>query len=127
MFIRIKEFRKAHHLYQSELAEIIGVTQSVVSRMETKLVVALEEGQENALVEKFGREDVDRFVVTDMPSIIQENRNHGGHQNNGVYVSDKESMNVILQQSSVIADALRKQSEQTDRLLSLLEKLSEKP
>ena len=48
-------------MYQGELGEIIGVGQSIVSRME-KQFSELNEVQYKKLCEKFGEEDVLRYV-----------------------------------------------------------------
>ena len=60
VYVRLKDFRAEHNLLQSDLAGILGCTQSFVSRMENKLL-ELEESQYRRLVEMFGEKEVSRF------------------------------------------------------------------
>ena len=61
IYIRLKAFRRAHGLKQSDLGEILGIGQSVISRME-KSCQPLDEEQYRILVERFCKEEVDKFA-----------------------------------------------------------------
>lgn len=61
MYIRLKALRAAHNLLQEDLGGIIGVSQSVLSRMEKKHT-ELDEVQMERLIKEFGREEVLKFV-----------------------------------------------------------------
>ena len=61
MYIRLKALRAAHDLLQAELGEKIGVSQSVLSRME-KNHSELDDEQMERLIKEFGREEVMKFV-----------------------------------------------------------------
>lgn len=129
MKINMKDFRQAHNLFQSEMAELLGVNQSNVSRAELRGYFSLTYPQLQTLYERFGREDVDSFSV-DEPQVsvtASGNSNEGsGTQNNGLFHFDEGLIDVIRRQSDAITELAHKQSEQTDRLLSLLDKISEK-
>ena len=61
IYIRLKALRADHGMHQKVLGEIIGVTQSVISRME-KAHTPLDEVQYGRLVEKFGEAEVSKYV-----------------------------------------------------------------
>lgn len=131
MKIVLKNFRQAHNLYQSEIAEILGINQSNVSRAELKGYLELTYPQEKALIEKFGKEDVESFLYEeDGENVIVEAKGNvnegGGSQNNGYIGADKTALNIIKQQSEALANLAAKQAEQTDKMISLLEKISER-
>ena len=77
---KLKEFRNAHGLFQAQMAEILGTTQSTLSRMETEKI-ELNITQYNKLYEKFGKDAVDAYKI-DAPEIfgVDESRNR---QKNG--------------------------------------------
>lgn len=112
MKIRLKDLRQSHGMFQSDMAALLGLNQSTVSRLELHPVAELTFPQYNALCERFGQEDVMRFI------------DDGTEENRGRAVNDSTAMEVIKQQTEVLAHVLRKQTEQTDRLLSLLEQFS---
>ena len=130
MKFRLKDFRQSHNLFQSDMATILDANQSSVSRMELRGSTRLTYPQMQALYERFGKEDVDSFVVEedeDMGVVSVGNVNEGdGTQNNGYMTADTRAYEIIKNQSELISRLAEKQSEQTDRLLTLLEKLSEK-
>lgn len=62
MYVDLKMLRKTHNrMSQDELAGILGVTQSVISRMEN-MHYDLDDSQYSLLVEHFGANDVAAFV-----------------------------------------------------------------
>lgn len=66
MYVDLKLFRLEHdEMFQSELAKILGITQSTLSRMERQYS-DLNGLQYKKLVDKFGEEDV-RLYVKDNP------------------------------------------------------------
>jgi len=66
MYVDLKLFRLEHNnMFQSELGEILGIGQSVVSRME-KQFTELNEVQYKKLCERFGKEEVQKYQ-TDNP------------------------------------------------------------
>ncbi len=127
---KIYEFRKAHEMYQSEFAEIVGLTQSAISRIE-KDGLDLSKSQMEKLYERFGKEDVDAFC-TDDRNISGNVISGNGNQNNSMEVkSDKELIEIIRKQNETICRQFEVQNEmnnrlasQNDKLISLLEKLS---
>ena len=128
MDLNLKDFRQAHHLFQSEMAEILGINQSNVSRAELKGYITLNYSQKQTLYEKYGKEDVDSFEVKreDVTVEVSGNVNNGGNQNNGYFSPDEAAMIIIQQQSETIRKLAEKQAEQTDRLMELIDKLSKK-
>ena len=57
MRINLKDFRQSHNLYQSDMAELLQVNQSNVSRAEIRGFFDLTYPQKKALYEKFGFEN----------------------------------------------------------------------
>lgn len=125
---RLKDFRQAHGLFQSDMSELLQTNQSSVSRMELKPSVKLTFPQMQRLKERYGEEEVEAFMEDDSISIdATGNTNEGnGTQNNGYFGMDASAMRLIREQSEALMRLSAKQSEQTDKLLALIEKLSEK-
>ena len=130
MRINLKDFRQSHGLFQSEMAAILGMNQSNISRAELKGFLDISYPQQKILNEKYGKEDVEKFIIRDDGPIsvsASNNKNEGDvTQNNRFFASDIKSLEIIKQQSEALAELAAKQSQQTDRILDLLEKLSEK-
>ena len=62
MYVDLKLFRLEHdNMFQSDLGELFGVGQSVISRME-KQFAELNEVQYKKLCERFGEEEVQKYV-----------------------------------------------------------------
>jgi len=61
MYIRLRALRADQGLHQKELGEIIGVTQSVISRME-KAHAELDDIQYSRLVKRFGEAEVAKYL-----------------------------------------------------------------
>lgn len=121
---KLKEFRLAHSLFQSQMAEILGLTQSAISRLETEKI-DLTIAQYNILYDKFGKEDVDAFKVD--PNTYVEaigNKNFGsGVQNNGIQ-QNTDLVSILKKQAETICDHVRTQDELNKTLVGLLEKLA---
>lgn len=66
MKIYLKKFRRAHHLNQIELAELFNCTQANISYMENT-DRDLEGYQYDKLVEKYGKEEVEKYVIPETP------------------------------------------------------------
>ena len=129
MKIDLKEFRQMHGLFQSDLAAILGVNQSNISRSEIKGFFDLTAPQRDALYKQFGKEDVDVYIIDDGDLTINSssNTNEGdGIQNNGYMGVDAVSLSIIKKQSEALTTMAEKQAAQTERLLQILEKLSER-
>lgn len=129
MKFRLKDFRQSHNLFQSDMAVILNANQSSVSRMELRGSTRLTYPQLQALYEKFGKEDVDSFLEDEdeMGVVSVNNVNEGdGTLNNGYMTADTRAYEIIKNQSEIISRLAEKQAEQTDKLLGLLEKISEK-
>ena len=128
MRFNLKDFRQSHSLFQSDMAELLNLNQSNISRAEIRGYLELSYPQLNALYNKYGREDVDSFMLPDPVSIgASNNTNEGdGNQDNRVYAYDLASLDLIKKQSEALMKLAEKQNEQTDRLITLLEKISEK-
>ena len=131
MGFRLKDFRQAHRMFQSDMAELLETNQSSVSRLELRPSCKLSYLQMQKLYERFGHEDVDAFMEADTEEVSVEitgNTNEGdGTQNNGFFGADDATMGIIRQQSEALVALAKKQSEQTDRLIALLEKITGRP
>lgn len=121
---KYKEFRRAHSLLQSQLADILGMTQSNLSRYETEGVDLTRE-QYGKLYEKYGKEDVAAFIVDNSQNVTScGNILHGtGTQNNGIQ-SDKDMLDIIRKLTETITHHVEKQDEINSRLLTILEKMT---
>ena len=128
MRFRLKEFRQSHKLFQADMASILEANQSSISRMELRPSCKLTHEQYGKLYERFGKEDVEAFIVEDEKEVfVTGNTNEGdGIQNNGVFGNGDAEMDIIKQQSEIISRLATKQGELTDKLIALLEKISEK-
>lgn len=127
MEFRLKDFRETKKKFQSDMAAILGINQSNVSRMELKGVSSISYPQYKALCDSFGKESVDEFIVKDneQPVMVVNNKNEGsGTQDNSINGAD--AMAIIHTQAKALSDALKKQTEQNDRMMALLEKLTDK-
>lgn len=119
---KYKEFRRAHSLFQSQLAEIIGMNQSNVSRYETEGIDPTPE-QYRKLCEKFGKEDVDAFVVDESKVVATNNANGSGLQNNGVLV-DGGLIEIVKSMTETLAEHVKKQDAMAEQMMALLQKLA---
>ena len=121
---KYNEFRRAHSLLQSQLADILGMTQSNLSRYETEGVDLTRE-QYGKLYEKYGKEDVAAFIVDNSQNVTScGNILHGtGTQNNGIQ-SDKDMLEIIRKLTETITHHVEKQDEINSRLLTILEKMT---
>lgn len=119
---KLKEFRNAHSLKQSDLAEVLGLTQSGISRMETEKI-ELSIVQYQKLYDVYGKEDVDAFrvdsTVVDVNSILNEAQAKGLQQS-------VELLEIIKKQNDTLCEHVRTQDNFNRTLLMLLEKLSVK-
>lgn len=116
IMFKLREFRIAHSLKQSEIAEILGVAQSGISRMESErieLPIALY----SKLYEKFGKEDVDAFKIFDEESTNQQVDLRLKETDN------RELLAVIQKQNEIISEHIRRQDELNKRLIDLLERI----
>ena len=121
---KIREFRKAMGLYQDELATILGLTQSNLSRYETN-GVSLSEDSLNKLRERFGRDTVDTYL-NEVPTMAQEESDFSRIPED---VTTSELIRIITRQNDTICRQIDRQDELNqqlmainNRLISLLEK-----
>lgn len=121
---KYKEFRKAHGLFQSKLAEIMGISQSNISRYETEGIDPTL-AQFQKLYDEYGEENVKAFEVEPSQFVNAENNvnNGSGNQNNGIQ-SDADLVEIIKKQTEMIAKHIEKQDDINARLMNLLEKLT---
>lgn len=112
---KLQEFRKAHGMYQAQMAEVLGLTQSGISRMETEKI-DLTNVQYERLYEEFGKEDVDAYRV-DMSPLEAQLALDGDVAKEGL-------VEVIKKQSEVFCEHLRRQDDINARLMGLLEKIA---
>lgn len=128
MKIRLKDFRQAQGLYQADLARIIGCKQYTISRMELRESTELTSSQLQKLTDRFGEEEVNKFMGDGHATFINSNNvNKGnGTQNNGTSGASTSAIDIIRKQNDVIERLINKQTEITDRLLSLVQKMEER-
>lgn len=130
MKINLKDFRQSVNLFQSDMAELLGLNQSNVSRAELRGFFEPTYPQLQTLYKKYGKETVDKFIVSDEGVIsvtASNNRNVGrGTQNNGYFSTDSQTLGIIGRQSDALIELARKQAEISDRIISLMEKISDR-
>jgi transcriptional regulator with XRE-family HTH domain len=120
---KYKEFRRAHGLFQSQLAEIMGLSQSNISRYETEGIDPTP-AQFKKLYDKFGEEDVKAFEVEPQFVNAENNvNNDSGNQNNGIQ-NDTDLIEIIKKQTETIAKHVERQDEINACLMDLLEKMA---
>ena len=119
---KYKEFRRSHGLFQSQLAEIMGMAQSNVSRYETEGIDPTPD-QYKKLYEKYGKEDVDSYKVENI--LPNHNMNAHGAQNCGMQI-DKDIIEVLKKQTEILANHIVEQDKINSRLMSVLENLTMK-
>lgn len=121
---KYKEFRKAHGLFQSKLAEIMGISQSNISRYESEGIDPTP-AQFKKLYDEFGEEKVKAFEIESSPFLNAENNvnNGSGNQNNGIQ-SDADLIEIIKKQTEAITKHVERQDEINSRLMDLLEKMA---
>lgn len=125
MRFNLKDFRQSHGLFQSDMAQLLEINQSNVSRAELRGYHDLTFPQKQKLYDKYGQEDVDSFMIRDAV-VVTHNHNGEGTQNNGIFESDSQALDIIKQQSEALTELTGRYMEQTDKILSIIEKLSEK-
>jgi transcriptional regulator with XRE-family HTH domain len=69
MNVRLKDFREANKLQQGDLVEVLGISQSAISRMEA-LGRDLSPMQIERLCAKYGEEEVKKFASTPAPAVV---------------------------------------------------------
>lgn len=117
---KYKEFRRSHGLFQSQLAEIMGMAQSNVSRYETDGIEPTPD-QYNKLYDKYGKDDVDSYKVEN--ATPNYNVSDQGGLNNGMLV-DKDIIEIIKKQTEILANHIVEQDKINSRLMTVLENLS---
>ena len=137
MKINLKDFRQSHKLFQSDMAELLEVNQSNISRAEIRGYFDLSFLQKKKLFDRFGEDDVMSFAIGNggdhvidaeqMSVSASGNVNEGdGTQNNGYFEANSSLISIIGRQSDALMRLAEKQMEQTDRIVELLKKLSDK-
>lgn len=123
---KYKEFRKTHGLFQSKLAEIMGISQSNISRYESEGIDPTP-AQFQKLYDEYGEEEVKAFEIEPSPFVNAENNvnNGSGNQNNGIQ-NDADLIEIIKKQTEAITKHVERQDEINSRLMDLLEKMAMK-
>ena len=115
---KIREFRNAMKLYQGDMAEVLGITQSNLSRYETNGVDLSDEAIDK-LREKYGRDIVDAYL-TDSPQQLRERE---------IPMERKDDMTmldlvtIVKKQNDTINKQIETQNEFTRQLTSMNERL----
>ncbi len=104
---KYKEFRRAHSLLQSQLADILGMTQSNLSRYETEGVDLTRE-QYGKLYEKYGKEDVAAFIVDNSQNVTSCGNILHGNRTTAIYI-DKSVANIDAANRKVLDYVLYKE------------------
>ena len=113
---KLREFRLAHSLKQSEIAEILGIAQSGISRMESERI-ELPIVLYKKLYEKFGENDVNAF------RIIEDESSKSSTDLRLRESDNKDLIDIIQKQNDIICEHIKRQDDLNKRLIELLEKL----
>lgn len=113
---KLREFRLAHSLKQSEIAEILGIAQSGISRMESERI-ELPIVLYKKLYEKFGEDDVNAF------RIIEDESSKSSADLRLRESDNKDLIDIIQKQNDIICEHIKRQDDLNKRLIELLEKL----
>lgn len=120
---RYKEFRKAHGLFQSQLADIIGMAQSNVSRYENEGIDPTPE-QYKKLYDKYGKEDVDSYRFDDMGIDVKSIINSITKGQGGELVPSNGVVEILKRTIEVLANHMVEQDKINARLMAVLENLT---
>ena len=128
MKLNLKDFRQAHKLFQSDMAEILDMNQSGISRAELRGYINLTYPQLKTLYAKFGKEDVDSFSYDEKVNMCASNNSNDGDvvQTNEYIGTDDATLQIIRQQAQALTRLTEKQMEQTEKLMALIEKITDK-
>ena len=132
MYVDLKLFRLEHdEMFQSELAKILDVTQSTLSRMERQFS-ELNDMQYKKLCEKFGEEDV-RLYVKENPlknAIILPGKRRKLRPSDLQMENITPSENNTTNDTTQLIEVIKSQQEEivrlNKRIADLLEKFLEK-
>ena len=120
MYVDLKLLRKMHgRMQQSQLGEILGVTQSVISRMES-MHYELDDNQYSLLVEHFGATEVAKYVKENPLKNVQ-NQPLRQRQTQATPTNEKEPDNLSLAIKILSETVLR----QADTISQMQEKITE--
>ncbi len=119
IMFKLKEFRQSHSLFQAKMAEILGLTQSGISRMESDKI-ELTKAQYEKLYSIYGKEDVDAFRIEVGPTVVDAQYKEPKHST----TSAEELLEIIKKQNEIICNHMKAQDEYNKRLLDLLEKMT---
>ena len=111
---RLKDFRQAHGIFQSRMAEILGTTQSSISRMESENI-ELTIDQYQKLYDAFGQDNVDTYRVEGDSILVAGGANAQ---------LNSDLVEIIKKQNEMVCENMKKISDLNERLMSLLEKLA---
>ena len=129
--IRLKDFRRENKIFQTELAEVLGVSQSAISRMEGNELELTKE-QYQKLYDKYGREIIEPYIYEEetdsrLIEILKKGLERLGSQEH-----DESLIPVLCKQNEIIQNCLEEQRQWTEKyatmnekLLSILEKLAQ--
>ena len=119
---RIKEFRRALGINQWEMAQVIGLTQSNLSRYETNDIDLTEE-QVASLRKAYGKETVDKYVNEEPQKLVLNYEPNNDHSEQTLLSVIKRQNDTIAMQSEQMSQFTQQLSKINERLLSLLEKI----
>lgn len=122
---KTREFRKAKGIYQSEMAEILGLTQPNLSRYENNAIDLTDEMLDR-LREKYSKEDVDAYLTDSMEQV----RDKEVPLSRADELAFIDMVTIIKRQNETICQQVEAQKELTNqlaqinaRLLDILEKM----
>ena len=122
VYVDLKRFRLEHRpILQSELARILGVSQSTLSRLESAYK-DLTDIQYRSLVERFGEEDVKKYVETNPTLYLRKRRKTKGSNSETVETLTRV-INTYLTTMESLKNEIETLKEENDELKQRIKEL----
>lgn len=121
---KIREFRKAKGLFQEEMAQIVGLTQSNLSRYETNDIDLTDE-MIDKLRKTYGDAEVNAYLNDEkLTKYLQFSEQRENIDISGLISVIRDQNETIRKQSEVQNQTSKQLASLSERLIALLEKVS---
>lgn len=118
---RLKEFRTDKKLKQSDLQNILGCAQSMISRIENGRE-AMPANFIRILNETFGKDVVSKYIDPDVSVTASDNGSTAISGNGNHHINANATLEMAINEIAEQRKLVSKAQEQIDRLITLLEK-----
>lgn len=125
MRVNIKNLRKDHGVLQSDLAQILGLTQSSISRIESE-GLELTKRQFDLLCDRYGADEVSQYIVKDSPINITIPKEKDIKDLSGIIKLLGEQHDSLCEIVQNQQEWINKYATLNERLLTVIEKITMK-